>query len=104
VGFEIVNSGLRPRMVMGNDGEPRKRSTIHIFKDRCPELIYQLKNNRRQQLTATQAQTKDPTGKAVPVRTHMTDNLRYLEMANPVYIRHDAKRPDWQPIHKGIAY
>ena len=38
VGFEVVNSGLKPRMVQGSDGEPKKRSRIHIFRD-LPELI-----------------------------------------------------------------
>ena len=103
VGFEFVNAGLKARMVQGSDGEPKKRSAIHIFKDRCPELLYQLKNNRREQLTPTQAMSKDPTGRMVKVRTHMTDNLRYIEMADPVFIR-PTPPSHWQPLHEGIAY
>lgn len=103
VGFEVVNAGLKARMIEQSNEKMRKRSAIHIFKDRCPELIYQLKNNRREQLTAQQAQTKDPTGRMVRVRTHQTDNLRYVEMSNPIYIQPSTKS-HWEPLHQGIAY
>lgn len=87
VGYEIVNAGLRPREVMGADGKYHKKSKIHIFKDRCPELIYQLKNVRRQQLTAEQAAKQDPTGKVIAVRNHMVDILRYLECSPLDFVR-----------------
>lgn len=104
VGFEMVNAGLKPREVMGNDGKYHKRSRIHILKDKCPELVYQLQNARRQQLTPTQAQIKDPTGRAVEVRMHQTDNIRYLEMANPIHIKPLGKGATWAPVHSGINY
>ena len=104
VGFEMVNAGLKPRMVMGNDGEPVKRSRIHIFRDRCPELLFQLKNIRRAQLTPVQALTKDPTGKAVLVRSHLADCFRYLEMANPTYMNPAPQKSTWKPLVDGIAY
>jgi hypothetical protein len=104
VGFEMVNAGLKPHLTLTNDDKRRKRSRIHIFKDKCPELVWQLKNNRRQQLTAVQALAKDPTGKIVPVRTHMTDNMRYLEMSNPIYINPERPRSTWHQQHEGIAY
>jgi hypothetical protein len=104
VGFEMVNAGLKPRLVNGPEDKPVKRSRIHIFRDRCPELVFQLKNNRRAQLSPAQALTKDPTGKPVLVRNHMTDNLRYLEMANPVYVQPQQQKSTWKPMVEGIAY
>lgn len=103
VGIDTVNEGLKPREVMGNDGQYRRRSAIHIFRDRCPELVYQLKNNRTQQLTPLQAERMDPTGQPVKVRNHMTDNLRYIEMAKPAYVR-PSKPSTWTPREAGIAY
>jgi hypothetical protein len=104
VGFEMVNAGLKARMVLHANDTKVKRSRIHIFRDRCPELLFQLKNNRRAQLTPQQVLTKDPTGKPVTVRCHMTDNLRYLEMANPIYLNAAPQKSNWKPRVDGIAY
>jgi hypothetical protein len=104
VGFEAVNAGLKAHYTLGNDDQRKKRSKIHIFKDKCPELIWQLKNNRRAQLTPVQSAVKDPTGKIVPVRTHMTDNMRYLETANPIYIAPERPKSTWKPQYAGVAY
>jgi hypothetical protein len=104
VGFEMVNAGLKPRRTIGSDDKPRKRSQIHIFRDKCPELIYEIKNMRRERLTPAQAVQKDPSGKAVQVRAHMCDNLRYLEMSNPIYIAPPKKEPRRQQLAKGFSY
>lgn len=103
-GEELVNQGLKPRLVTGADGKEVKKSRIHIFRDRCPELVYELKNNRRQQLTPVQIERMDPTGKPVEVRKHMTDNLRYLEMCGPTYIEPQAHRGSYEPPVPGIGY
>jgi len=105
VGEDLVNDYLLPREVDdGKDGW-RKRSRLHIFADRCPELVYELKNNRRQTLTPLQAERVDPTGKPVMVRKHMTDNLLYMCMANPQYVGLPRPRENrWQPATEGIAY
>jgi hypothetical protein len=89
---------------MGNDGEYRTRSRIHIFEDRCPELIFQLKNNRRQQLSPAQVERQDPTGKPVAVRNHMTDLLRYIEMSNPIFIKPEPMDSSFQPLVEGFSY
>jgi hypothetical protein len=105
VGVEVVNEGLKVIEVMGNDGEYHRRSRIHIFGDRCPELIYQLKNNRRQQLTGVQAERGDPTGKPVKVRNHMTDNLRYIEMCNPIFVKAEPPAAStFEPMAEGFTY
>ena len=105
VGEDLVNDYLAPREVDdGKDGW-RKRSRLHIFGDRCPELIYELKNNRRQMLSPLQAERMDPTGKPVMVRKHMTDNLLYMCMANPQYVGSPRPRENrWKPAVEGIAY
>lgn len=103
VGFEVCNAGLKPRISLDSSDTKVKRSRVRIFSDRCPELVYQLKNNRREQLTSIQAATKDPTGRMVRVRTHMTDNFRYIEMADPVFMK-PMEHTVFTPIHEGFSY
>jgi hypothetical protein len=104
VGVELVNEGLKVIEVMGNDGRYKKSSHIHIFSDRCPELIFQLKNNRRQQLSPVQIERQDPTGKPVKVRNHMTDCLRYVEMCNPIYVKEEDTQSTFEPLARGFSY
>lgn len=85
-GIACVNEWLKPRDVEQPDGTFKPKSRLHIFEDKCPELIYQLRNNRFQQLTPLMAERMDPTGKPVAKRNHLTDGLRYLCMAKPEYI------------------
>lgn len=104
VGEDCVNEYLLPREVDdGRDGF-HKSSRLHIFEDRCPELIYELDNVRRENLSPLQMERMDPTGKPVPVRKHMTDNLRYICMANPTYVPPRASIEGWVPVVAGIAY
>jgi hypothetical protein len=104
VGEECVNEWLKPRTVDdGRDGW-KEKSRLHIFADRCPELILQLRTVRRKRLTAMQAATQDPTGEQVKKRNHMTDDLRYICMAGPQYIPPVKARDTWKPQHTGIAY
>lgn len=103
-GISAVNEWLKPRQVEQSDGTFKAKSRLHIFQDKCPELIYQLKNNRYQSLTPLLAERKDPTGKPVAKRNHMTDILRYIMMAEPSYIQTQKPRNDWKPLHPGINY
>jgi hypothetical protein len=104
VGIECVNEWLKVREV--DDGRTgwAKKSRMHIFGDRCPELIYQLKNNRRRQLTPIQAEMQDPTGAPILKRNHLTDDLRYMCMAQPEYVASARRANTWQPAVAGIAY
>ena len=103
-GVEVVNDWLRPREVEFG-GKFRPYSKLHIFQDRCPELIHQLKSQRYQQLTPGLVAKKDPTEKAIEARSHLNDGLRYLLMADPIHIGPQRTgRSDWKPIHKGVAY
>jgi hypothetical protein len=104
VGVELVNEGFKVIERMGNNGEYHKTSRIHIVEERCPELIHQLKTNRRQQLTPLQVERQDPTGKPVKVRNHMTDNLRYIEMSNPIYFQREEVRDTFTPVARGFSY
>lgn len=103
-GVECVNEGLKVIERMASSGEYQPTSRIHIIGERCPELIHQLKTNRRQQLTPLQVERQDPTGKPVKVRNHMTDNLRYIEMSNPMYIEHERIRDTFEPLARGFSY
>ena len=103
-GYEAVNQWLKPRDVEQADGSIKPKSKLHIFQDKCPELIYQLKTNRFQQLTPLMAERSDPTGKPMTKRNHLTDDLRYLAMAGLEYIPHRKMKSSWKPIAKGVNY
>lgn len=103
-GYAIVNEGLKPRLVVGSDDVKRTRSRIHIFEDRCPELIYQLDAIRKEQLTSVQAAVRDPSGKQVKVRNHMGDLIRYMEMGNPIYVDPTPPRSTFNPPAEGLSY
>ena len=103
-GEETVNDWLTPRQVDDGKNGWHEKSRLHIFEDRCPELIYELKNNRREQLSAVQAEKIDPTGKPVQVRKHMTDNLLYICAANPVFVPPSVRHDSYAPPVKGISY
>ena len=106
VGIEAVNEWLKPRLVedMSKPGNWLKKSKLHILKDKCPELIIQLRENRKERLSPLQAETKDPTGRPMKKRNHLTDCLRYIVMANPVYVGSSSPRSTWSPIYEGISY
>jgi hypothetical protein len=103
-GPEKVNEWLKPRDVEQEDGTFKPKSKLHIFQDRCPELIHELKTNRFQQLTPIMAERSDPTGKAQSKRNHVTDCLKYLAMSEPEYISQRKPQSNWKPIHVGVNY
>lgn len=103
-GIDRVNLALKPLKVE-KDGQWVKSSKAHIFRDKCPELVWQLRNNRWQQLTAEQQAKMDPSAKTVMKRNHKTDLMRYIEMADPVFIQRNPNvESDWSPIHGGVNY
>lgn len=104
VGEDCVNEYLLPREVDDGVDGFRKSSRLHIFEDRCPELIYELDTVRRQTLSPLQVERMDPTGEPVDVRKHMTDNLRYLCMANPTYVPPRGATEGFRQATPGIAY
>jgi hypothetical protein len=103
-GIDRVNLALKPLQVEKN-GKFVKSSRAHIFRDKCPELLWQLRNNRWTQLTPEQQTKMDPSSKAVLKRNHKTDLMRYVEMADPVYVERKPKvGDDWEPLHGGVNY
>jgi hypothetical protein len=104
-GIETVNEWLKPREVEGKDGKFILKSRLHIFQDKCPELIHQLKNNRYESLTPLLAEKKDPEGKPLKKRNHLTDCLRYICMSDPQFVGAPRKyRQTWKPMYEGISY
>lgn len=103
-GPETVNEWLKPRDVEQSDGSFKPKSRLHIFQDKCPELIHELKNNRFQQLTPTMAERSDPAGKPAAKRNHVTDCLKYLCMSNLEYIPPKKLRSTWKPVAQGVNY
>jgi hypothetical protein len=103
-GYEAVNEWLKPRDVEQPDGSFKPKSREHIFQDKCPEYVYELKTNRFQQLTPLMSERSDPTGKPMAKRNHLTDCRRYLAMAGLEYIPHRRLQSTWKPIAKGVNY
>jgi hypothetical protein len=103
-GPEKVNEWLKPRDVEQADGSFKPKSRLHIFQDRCPELIHELKNNRFQQLTPLMAERTDPSGKAQSKRNHVTDCLKYLAMADIQFVGDAVPKSTWKPMVKGVNY
>lgn len=105
-GIETVNEWLKPREVEGKDGKFVMKSKLHIFADKCPELVFQLKSNRYESLTPLLADKKDPEGKPVKKRNHLTDCLRYICMAAPEFIGAPRRRRPQgiKPLYEGVAY
>jgi hypothetical protein len=105
VGVETMNELLKPIPV--RDAVEDKwihRSKLRICQDRCPETIYELKNNRWKQLTAQQAEVMDPTGKPIPKRNNLSDCARYLAMANLVFVKPMKPARPVSPVYAGIGY
>lgn len=103
-GIELVNEGLKPLWVEGPNGKEIKRSRIHIFEDKCPELVYQLHTNRYPKLTPLQADTRDPMADPIQKRRHQTDNMRYIEMDKPRFIRVHTGKSEYSNVHEGVNY
>ena len=102
--ISTVNEWLKPRDVEQADGYFKPKSKLHIFQDRCPELVYELKTNRFQELTPIMAERSDPTGKPVAKRNHLTDDLKYLAMAGIEYVPKVNLQSNWKPIAAGVNY
>jgi len=106
VGYREVNDWLKPQEVLDVKTDKWiKRSRLLICQDRCPELIYELKNNRHPLLTPVQAEKQDPTGDVVKKRNHLTDDLQYMVNMNPTY-REPITYPieAYRPPVPGLSY
>jgi len=103
-GPEKVNEWLKPRDVEQADGTFKPKSKLHIFQDKCPELIYELKTNRFQQQTPLMMERQDPTGVAMAKRNHLTDDLKYLAMAGIEYVPDRKLKSTWKPVHAEVNY
>lgn len=102
-GAERVREGLKPLLVE-RDGKMVPRSRIHIFQDKCPELIYQLNHVRYKQLTPLQAEVRDPQEDEIAKRNDLTDLMKYIENIPPRFVETGGMRSNWKPIHSGVAY
>jgi hypothetical protein len=82
-GNNDVNSGItRIREYMQinpNNGEP----SLYIFKDKCPNLVQELRNYRYKEYTEEQAKTRNVSEDVVKKNDHCVDSLRYMIMTRP---------------------
>jgi hypothetical protein len=106
-GVDAVNGWLQPRQVELPNGTIGDKSRLHIFWDKCPELVHQLKTNRFEQQTTQMAVKEDPTSKPVKKRNHGTDCLKYYCQDKHEYeppVSNARQKSDWQPMHAGVGY
>jgi hypothetical protein len=104
-GIEAVNEWLKPRLVEAADGTFKPKSRLHIVEDECPELLWELRNNRFENLTPMMADKRDPSPKPINKRNHMTDLLKYACLCGLEFILPPRKSLNpWKPLHPGIAY
>lgn len=104
-GIEAVNEWLKPRLVECSDGQFLPKSRLHIVESECPELIWELRNNRFEALTPVMMEKSDPSGKPRKKRNHMTDLLKYACLCGLQFYQAPKRSVDtWKPLHPGIAY
>jgi hypothetical protein len=103
VSVEKVNARLRPARYQGPDDVASERPVI-IVLDVCPELILELEQNRYPKLSPEQAAKRDPDEKPLQMRKHMTDNMRYIEIFDPVYIDRSHSTPSVRTLTGGVSY
>lgn len=107
VGIELVNAMLKPSLMEEDPktGVFRPRSQIRIMRERCPELIWQLKNNRRKNSTAQQAENDDPTMRLIRKKNDLSDCSKYLLRNGIEYVDPAPDRTNsWIPSQEGISY
>lgn len=104
-GIEAVNEWLKPRLVEGPNGEFLPKSRFHIIESECPELIWELRNNRFETQTPVMLEKSDPSGVPRKKRNHLTDLLKYACLCGLEFITPPRKSLNpWKPLHPGIAY
>jgi hypothetical protein len=54
-----------------------------VHNEGCPNLLWELRRTRRQELTPIQLATKNPTEKIVDKQNHLRDCLKYMILALP---------------------
>lgn len=104
VGIGRVNQWLTPREYDDGKGGWVKKSKLRIFGDNCPELVWQLKTNRRKMLTAQQAEVQDPVFKVFQKRNHLTDCLRYIIMMEPEFVETKVVHSTHKNLQSGVWY
>lgn len=102
-GVELVNQWLKPKSITYM-GKETIKSKLHIFSDKCPELVHQLRTVRWETQTAVMAEKSDPQAKERKKRNDLTDDLRYLCMNGLEHIGEPKYQDTWKPIFKGVAY
>ena len=81
-GINDVQSGItRVREYMQVDSN--KKTHLYIFKDKCPNLAWELQHYRYRELTEQQKHKQNESEEVVKKDDHAVDALRYLIMTRP---------------------
>ena len=60
-----------------------QRPVYGVHNDGCPNLLWELRRTRREELSATQLVNRNPTEKIVDKDNHLRDALKYLVLSLP---------------------
>ncbi len=59
------------------------RKQYGLFRKGCPNLLWELRRTRREQLSASQLMRKNPTEAIVDKDNHLRDALKYILLSSP---------------------
>ncbi len=71
------------RIVCPRELKDIQQPVYGLHNNGCPNLLWELRRTRREELSATQLVTRNPTEKIVDKDNHLRDPLKYLCMSLP---------------------
>ena len=81
---DLDNRGPTLKIVCPRQKRDISKPIYGIHNDGCPNLVWELRRARREELSATQLLVRNPTEKIVDKDNHLRDPLKYLCLALPV--------------------
>lgn len=83
--WQGIEDGVEPtlKIVCPRGQRDIQRPVYGLHNDGCPNLLWELRRTRREELSATQLVSKNPTEKIVDKDNHLRDALKYLVLSLP---------------------
>ncbi|HWZ44655.1 MAG TPA: hypothetical protein VNW97_14355 [Candidatus Saccharimonadales bacterium] len=80
---DIENREPTLKIVCARGKRDLQRPVYGMHNDGCPNLLWELRRTRREELSATQLVNRNPTEKIVDKDNHLRDALKYLVLSLP---------------------
>jgi hypothetical protein len=80
---DLGRRGPTLKIVCPREKRDVSRPIYGVHNDGCPNLLWELRRTRREELSATQLLARNPTEKIVDKDNHLRDPLKYLCLALP---------------------